>query len=447
MATSSVGGLVSGLDTATIISQLMQVEANPQTLLKTRLSAEKTNISSLQSLNAQFAALMTKADALSKPSAWTPLTAKSSSDQVAVTAGSTAPTGTLSFTVNQTAKAHQLVFNSTAHGSDVVTGGSTQVSLQIGSADPIQIETGDGSLDSVVSAINRAHAGVTASTVKLDDGSLRLRVSADATGAASAFTLTNADGSALLGDATVVQGRDAAVTIGPDTVHSSSNTFAGLVTGVDVTLAGGTAAGTAVDVTLTRDAISPQTAVKDLVDSANAILTQIDKLTAYDAASKVSGPLTGDPTVRDLRSKILDAVTRSADGTSLASVGVATDRYGKITFDATAFASAYAADSSAVAAKLGGAATDSTPGFAARLAAAAKAASDPVNGALTTSVTSRQSNATSMQHNIDDWDIRLATKKDALTRQFTALEVSLSKLQNQSSWLTGQVNALTASKN
>ena len=49
-----------------------------------------------------------------------------------------------------------------------------------------------------------------------------------------------------------------------------------------------------------------------------------------------------------------------------------------------------------------------------------------------------------MQTDIDSWDIRLATKQTALTRQFASLEVSLSKLQNQSSWLAGQINALSS---
>ena len=35
MATSSISGLASGLDTASIIAQLMQLEAIPQTRLKT----------------------------------------------------------------------------------------------------------------------------------------------------------------------------------------------------------------------------------------------------------------------------------------------------------------------------------------------------------------------------------------------------------------------------
>ena len=75
MASASVSGLVSGLDTATIISQLMQVEAQPQAMLKTRLSAEQSHVSTLQSLNARFATLASKAHDLTTSAAWSPLTA------------------------------------------------------------------------------------------------------------------------------------------------------------------------------------------------------------------------------------------------------------------------------------------------------------------------------------------------------------------------------------
>ncbi len=214
-STASVSGLVSGLDTASIVSQLMQVESNPQTLLKSRLSTANGTITTLQTLNAKFAALATKAGELSKPTAWTPVATTSSSTAITATAGATASPGTLSFTVNAAAGLHQLTFNSTAAGSDVVTTGSTQVRLDLLNGDaPLDIETGDGSLDSVVSAINQANAGVNASVVKLTDGTFRLRVVSATTGAGSDFTLTNTDGSDLLGGATVTAGRDASITVG-----------------------------------------------------------------------------------------------------------------------------------------------------------------------------------------------------------------------------------------
>ena len=43
---------------------------------------------------------------------------------------------------------------------------------------------------------------------------------------------------------------------------------------------------------------------------------------------------------------------------------------------------------------------------------------------------------------IDAWDLRLAKRKETLTRQFTAMETALSSLQNQSTWLAGQISQL-----
>ena len=75
---ASISGLASGLDTATIIDQLMQLEAAPQDRLKSRVSSEKLVLSSLQALNKTTATLATKAEALAKDTAWTPLTSSSS---------------------------------------------------------------------------------------------------------------------------------------------------------------------------------------------------------------------------------------------------------------------------------------------------------------------------------------------------------------------------------
>jgi flagellar hook-associated protein 2 len=436
MATASVSGLVSGLDTATIISQLMQVEAQPQTMLKTRLSTAQSNLSTLQSLNAKFAALTTKAHDLAQPVAWSPAKATSSSDKVTVTAGSTAIPTSLSLTVDRVATSSRTTFEKLAGTAGVTSG---PVVLSKGGTD-YPVDAGSGSLDELVAGINRAGAGVTATKVALGNGEYRVSVASADTGTGSAFTLSN-----ISAATTQTAGQNAQITVAGDAIESQSNTFTGLLQGVDVTLAPSTPAGTPVDISIARDAAAAQGSLQSLVDAANEILTQIDKLTAYDATAKSSGPLAGDPSVRDLRSQVLNAVTRSADGTSLAEVGVQTDRYGKIVFDATKFASAYAADPAKVASKLGSASTGQVPGFAARLESVGKSASDSVNGVLTQSIQGRQSSVTTMQDSIADWDVRLATRQDALKKQFSALEVSLSKMQNQASWLSGQIAQLPSS--
>src|SRR3712207_4472034 len=82
---ASISGLASGLDTATIVSQLMQLEAIPQSRLKTQVTSHESAITKLQELNTKIAALFTKAEALSKPAGWAPVAATSSYDKVSVT--------------------------------------------------------------------------------------------------------------------------------------------------------------------------------------------------------------------------------------------------------------------------------------------------------------------------------------------------------------------------
>ena len=48
-----------------------------------------------------------------------------------------------------------------------------------------------------------------------------------------------------------------------------------------------------------------------------------------------------------------------------------------------------------------------------------------------------------LRTNIADWDVRLAARQSALQKQYSALEVALGKLKNQSTWLAGQVNQLS----
>ena len=42
------------------------------------------------------------------------------------------------------------------------------------------------------------------------------------------------------------------------------------------------------------------------------------------------------------------------------------------------------------------------------------------------------------------WDVRLDLRKTALQRQFSGLEVALGKMQQQSSWLAGQLAGLSS---
>src|SRR3546814_18452546 len=103
----------------------------------------------------------------------------------------------------------------------VVTGGTT-INLTVG-GEVRELETDDGTLAGVVRALNASGTGVTATTVKLDDGTHKLLVQSIETGGAEQFTLTNSDGTDLFPGAVVTAAKDAAISIEGQTVQSSTN--------------------------------------------------------------------------------------------------------------------------------------------------------------------------------------------------------------------------------
>jgi flagellar hook-associated protein 2 len=438
---ASISGLASGLDTATIINQLMQLEAAPQNRLKTRISDEQLVLTSLQALNKTVASLATKAAALAKDTAWQPLTATSSNVAVSVSTTSSAAPRSLTVTVTGVAATHQLGYANGAGLSDVVTGASTKVRLDRFDGSPVELETGDGTLQGLVSAINKPEnaTGLTATVVKQADNSYRLLVESTKTGAAEDFDLTALDGSPLLGGATVRAGSNASISLGAGiTATSATNTFVEVVPGTTITLGAAATTGTVSTITVARDTSGMSAKVKDLVDSVNAALAEIDVKAAAGGAGKTAGPLSGDGAARQLRTALLDTIRGDAGGTSLAAYGIQVTRSGRLELDEAKFKAAYAADPIGTAEMF----TTTGDGFAARVAAVAQGASDSTEGTLSAAITGRQSGIDRMEDSIDEWDRRLTLRRTALERQFTALETALSQMSSQSSWLAGQLSSL-----
>jgi flagellar hook-associated protein 2 len=81
-------------------------------------------------------------------------------------------------------------------------------------------------------------------------------------------------------------------------------------------------------------------------------------------------------------------------------------------------------------------------GLAGRLLAVAKGASDATTGTLVSMALGQDSQVKDIKSRIEVWDLRLAKRKEALTRQFSAMETALNGLKNQSTWLAGQINSL-----
>jgi flagellar hook-associated protein 2 len=440
-ATSSIGGLASGLDTASIISQLMALEALPQTKLRTQVTTEQGKVSALQKVNTALQALATAAGTMTSSSTgtWANLVGTSSNTGIGVRATSSAVPGSFTVTVGQTALSHQVAFTDAHAKTDNVTGATTSVLLKRAGQADVRVDTANGTLEELAAAINAADAGVRATLVRTGSSGgtdqYRLLVESSTTGGAQTFELTDSTGAALLGGSTVRAGRDAVIDIGGISATSTTNTFADVVPGVTITLSPG-ATGSS-DVAVSRDAAAQSSSVKGFVDQVNALLTQLGTLTSTSKDAK--GTLAGDSTLRRVANALQDAIY-PPDGTSMAKFGIQIDRYGKLTFDADKFAASYQADPVEVAAAFTGA-----DGFAARVKAVADKASDKYDGSVTAAITTHSTAITRLNEGISRWDDRLELRRSALERQYTALETALSQLQGQSSWLTSQLESLNAS--
>lgn len=127
---TSIDGLITGLNTTQIISQLMQLERAPQTRLKQRQTEAQKIETELREMRSDVQSIRNMAADLRLGSGWDQLTATSSHESVSVSAGSGNVSGEISFVVQQTAAAHTIYSNETVASLDsvITSGGGTSLS-------------------------------------------------------------------------------------------------------------------------------------------------------------------------------------------------------------------------------------------------------------------------------------------------------------------------------
>jgi flagellar hook-associated protein 2 len=126
----SFSGLVSGLNTQSIINAEMAVYEQPLTNLQTEQSTINTKITDYQAINTQLLSLQQAADALAYPAAFNEAYAAASSNSSIATASvsSGTQTGSLTFAVDQLAVGStQISAGTVASPNDIVTSGTVLI--------------------------------------------------------------------------------------------------------------------------------------------------------------------------------------------------------------------------------------------------------------------------------------------------------------------------------
>jgi flagellar hook-associated protein 2 len=417
VTTFNVSGLVSGIDTSSLISQLMTVAAAPQTALQNQVAVDQTDISAYQAINSQLASTATAAQTMAAASTWQAATATSSDPSVVASAGAGASSGNYStFSVLKVAVAQVSTLSATSAtiadpsaGIDIV--GSDSVSHHVSLT--------DGSPAGVAAAINAAGLGVRAAVVNTDSGSV-LQLTASSTGVAGAFTVNGLSGTPQ----TLVAAQDAQISVGDPanggyTISNSTNTFTNAIPGVTFTVS---KPATNVTISVATDQTSISNNVQAMITAANTGLTTIGTLTAQ------GGTLDGDTTLSGVSQQLLSVVSAgTSSGGSFSTYGISINSTGQLTFDASAFATAYAADPAGTQAAVSQ--------FATNMNAVATNASDPTTGSITAVINSETSQVTDLTAQIATWTTRLADQQATLQAKYAAMETALASMKSQQSYL------------
>lgn len=456
MGSLAIDGLVSGLNTTDLINQLMVVESQPQTLLKAKVATTQTLVSAFQSLNTSVASLASYAKATARPTATDLFTAAASAPSVTVAAGTGATAGQLDLSVTSIAKAQVSVTAAMSQWPD------SPATFTIVKADGTRVELTalSTSISDIADAVNSSTAGVKASRVSAGtDGTnplYRLQLSSIATGTDGAFQIfrgsaaevTAGTATNLLtatGAATVQAASNASVTLWAGTaaeqaITSASNTFTDILPGVSVTVS--KIESSAVSVTVAKDIAGVGRLAENLVGNLTSVFNFIASKSTVTrgtdstgSATTTAGVFTGNSSVRDVNANIMSAATAPVGGRSPSEIGIAITKDGGVTYDAVKFAAAMAADPVGTQAML--------RTISDRVATAADAASNQYTGSITQAITGQQTSLKSLGEEIDRWDVRLAAQRSGLEATYAALEVTLSNMKAQSSWLESQLSALS----
>jgi flagellar hook-associated protein 2 len=439
--TSAVGGMI---DVNGLVSQLMGAERVPLDNLKAKEASFNAKLSAFGTLKSAIATFQAAVKAVSA-SALGAQTATSSNPAIfgaTAPSGSGATQGSYSIEVTQLAQRQKLASAAVASGTPFAAAGT--MSITVGGK-TTSIPNGDGSLQGLSNAINGANAGVSATIV--NDGTAdHLVITAKDSGAANTIKIT-ANGSLAGFDTTsggmAVQqaAQDAILKIDGMTVTKPSNTITDAIKGVTLNLTQ-TNIGNPATLTVGRDSSAVKKSITDLVAAYNTLGAAVGKLTTYDPATKKGAVLNGDAAansiMNSLRQELGKAVGATDAGglTRLSDIGVSFQRDGTLAVDDTKLQKALDGNFDNVT-KL----FSSASGFGTRLS---KLTADMVGttGAISNRTVGLKNTIDSIGKSEDAMEDRLVLTEARYKKQFTALDVSMSKMQNTSTYLTQQLAAI-----
>ena len=305
----------------------------------------------------------------------------------------------------------------------------------------------------VVSAINAANTGVTATLINTGTGANNYRiVLAGQTGSGSVFTLTSNPDLGFHETANTLQSaQDSILEYEGLTLTRSSNSVSDVIEGATINLMGTSAS--EVRLAIANDRSTLKTNIQDMVSNYNSLLTSLDNFIAVDSDTEMAGALSEDGAlVRFLKDKIRSAVfndssTPSGNISAMRDLGVSVNRYGAVTFTEATYDAAVLSNYDNIVTMLTADTSNANlfvsgnKGLAQDIATALEDLTD-----ATGVVTVREATAVTDKSNHEDALIKLEKRMDVIYNryltQFGAMEGLMATLDSTKNYLTSQFESL-----
>jgi flagellar hook-associated protein 2 len=469
---ASIGslGVGSGLDLETLLSKLIKAEGTPRlNSLASKEASIQADISAFGTLKSALDQFRTAVSSLADADALQGrLVSTGNSKYFSASAGASAVAGQHTVQVLNTARAHRLASTADfASASDTVGAGT--LTITVGS-NSFQISTtADTTLAGLKTLINDAadNAGVSASLMvvardPLDAGAgtvARLVLAADATGADNTIGIAVSDADLNDTDAFGLSrfyfssadplnsqldekqaAVDARIAVDGFVAFSASNTFADVLDGVTITALADPADPLAPDVetlgiALDRGGVGNR--IKSFVNGYNDLVKAIRNVSSYDAETGTAAALNGDPTVRSVSSRLRSILGSAGIGTgtlsSLAELGIGTQRDGTLAIDSTRLNAALDQNFADVSTLF-----TADTGIATRLTDALGSFLDG-DGALATRTAGLDRQLKAIGDERENLGVRLDKIETQYRARFAALDALVASLQSSGDYLLAQL--------
>ncbi|EPT8452953.1 flagellar filament capping protein FliD [Vibrio fluvialis] len=362
---------MSSLDPITMATQLATYDVQPfQQRLNTQSSQYQSQLTALGKVETALRAFRT---AITEMNSSTSSIVKNSATvsqegYFSATADANALAGSYQVFVEQVATAHQVSASMPANldsTTQVPTTGTMDFTIN-GTTMTLDLSTldsdGDGiaTVADLVSAINNDsnNPGVNATLVR-SNGQTYFMLSSTETGMANSVNVSvSGTGQTWFEDAftnlnEISAPQDAVIWLGAQgtglQLTNSSNTFEGVINGVDLTVTKAQTSGEApLSLSVGADQEGTKEQMNKIIEAYNSLMKTIDSYTSIGGEDSQRGVLASDPTIRSIESQLKTLVRGEFEGMRLSDLGIEISRDGTMKIDADKFEEAQTTNTAAL---------------------------------------------------------------------------------------------------